>query len=119
MLLRRGKKSLDPARGQGQRPLAQDVDLGLESAQDMRLVQMVWRRDHYGIHLIELQQILEIGEDIGNSKTLGERAGLGSVIVAQRYELRPFDLREHRQVRELRDCAGTNEAEADVILSGF
>ena len=83
-----------PRDGERERPLAQHVHPGGERAQHVRLVQMVRRRDHHGIELVELQHLVDVGEDIGNVEPLGERARLRSVVVAERDELRAAQARE-------------------------
>ena len=74
---------------------------------------MVWRRDYNCIHLVELQQILEIREHIGNLETLGDRACFRAVVIAQRDELGALDFAQRRKVRELRNRADANETESN------
>src|SRR5947209_10833532 len=100
-LLCRRENPFHTARGQRQRPLAQNVHLGLERAQHVRLVQVVRRSDDDRVDLVELQQILDVGEHIGDLHSLGDRTCLGAVVVTERDELRPFDLGQRRQVGEL------------------
>ena len=107
---------LDTARRQRQWPLAQHVDFGFQGAKNVGLVQVVRRGDHYRVHLIQLQQILDVGEHVGDLQPLCDRAGLGAVVVAERNELRSLDLGEHRQVRELGNRSRPDEAEADGAL---
>jgi len=118
-LLCRGDNSLDAARRQRQRSLAQDIDLRFECAQDVRLVKVIWRGDDYGIDLIELEQILNVGEDIGNLETLGDGARLRTIIVTESYELRALDFGKHWKVRELCDRPRADESEADCVFRRF
>jgi hypothetical protein len=100
-LLCRGQYTLHPARGQRQRPLTQHVDFRFQSAKNMGLVQVVRRSNHDRIDLIELEQILEISEHVGDLQPFGDRAGLRSVVVAERDELRALELRQDRKMSEL------------------
>ena len=118
-LLGGGENPLDSARGQRQWTLAQNVDLGFERAQDMRLVQMIRGGDHHGIDLIELEQILDVGEDVGNLHTLGDGARFRAIVVAQRNQLRAFDFGDNGQVRQLRDGPRPDQAEANGVLRRF
>jgi hypothetical protein len=72
--------------------------------------------DDDGIDLIELEQILEVSEHVGDLQPLGDRARLGTVVVTERDELGAFELRQHGEVRELCDRTGAHEADADGIL---
>jgi hypothetical protein len=93
---------LDAARRERQRALAEYVDLRFERAKDVRLMKVIRRSDHDGIYLIELEQILEISEHVGDLEPFRDRAGLGPIVVAERDQLGSLDFGEHREVRELR-----------------
>src|ERR1700737_3696176 len=80
---------------------------------------MIRRGDHDCIDLIELQQILEIGERVRDLESLRDRAGLGAIVVAKRDELRSFDFREHGEVRELSYRSGADKSEPDRAFAGF
>ena len=58
------------------------MHLRLESGEHVRLVQMVRRRDHDRIQLVELEEIFDIGEHVGNVEAVRERARLRAVVVA-------------------------------------
>src|SRR5687767_5628657 len=80
--LRDAEQLLHTARGEGERALAEDVNARLERAQHVRLMKMIGRGDDHRVELIELEQVLDIGEDVGNSESIGERARFGAVVVA-------------------------------------
>ena len=57
-------------------------DLRGERREHVRLVQVVRRRDDHRVELVELEQVLDVGEDVGNVEAVGERARLRRVVVA-------------------------------------
>ena len=65
----------------------------------MRLVEVVRRSDDDGIQVIELEQILDVGERVADAEAIGERARLGPVVIADGRKFRPAHLRQNRQVR--------------------
>src|SRR6266496_6655756 len=81
----------------------------------MRLVQVVRCGNDDRIDLIELEEVLEVGEHIRDLEPFRDRACFRSVVVTERNELRAFDLREHGQMRQLRNCPSADEPEADVL----
>jgi hypothetical protein len=85
----------------------------------VRLVKVIRRRDHDGIDLIELQEILKIRENVRDLEALGDRARLGPIVVAKGDELRSLDLREHGKMRKLRYRPSSDEPESDRVPSGF
>ena len=115
--VRGGDDPLHAARGERERALAEHVHLGREGAQHVRLVQVVGRRDHHRVQLVELEQLLDVREGVGDAEAVRERPRLGAVVVAQRDELRAPHLGEHGQVRELRDGAGADDAETHRDLA--
>ena len=70
------------------------MDFRSERGQYVRLVKMVRRRDDDRVQLIELEQVLDVGEDVGNVEAISERARFRPVVVAQRDQLRPAHFRE-------------------------
>ena len=50
-----------------------------------------------------------------NVEPVGERARLRTVVVADRGELRPAHLGEHRQMRQLRDRARAHDPNANCV----
>ena len=70
------------------------------------------------LDLVELQQILDVGENVGDLETLGDRACLRPIVVAQRHELGAFDLRQDGKMRQLR-IAPRRRARANRVLRGF
>src|SRR5437773_5616047 len=80
----------------------------------MRLVQVIGCGNYDGVHLIELEQILDVGEHVGDLQSLRDGTCLRSVIVAERNELGAFELGQHRKMRKLRDRPRADEAEADI-----
>jgi hypothetical protein len=116
-LLGSGQDPLDTPRCQRKRSLAQHVDFRFERAENVRLVKVIRRGNHNCIDLIELQQILEISEHVGDREPLRDRARLGPIVVAKGDELRSLDLREYRKVRELSYRSSTDEPKPDRISS--
>jgi len=114
-----GQNPLDAPRCERERTLAQHVDLGFERAEHVRLVKVIRRSDYHRIDLIQLEQILEIGEHVGDLEALRDRARLGPIVVAKRDELGAFDFREHREVRELRYRSSADEPEPDRLPAGL
>jgi hypothetical protein len=94
------------------------VALCRERAQDVRLVKVVRRSDDDGVELVQLEQILDVGEDIGNAEAIREATRLGAVVIADGDERRTSHLRQHRQMRELRDGAGADDSDARGFLHG-
>src|SRR5258706_1203180 len=77
---------------------------------------MIGRCDDDRVNLVELEQILDVGEHVGNLQPLGYRAGLGSVVVAESDELCALELGQDGKVCELCDRPRPDEAEADGTL---
>ena len=75
---------------------------------------MVWRSDNHCIEPVVIEKLFDIGEHIGNTESLSESTRLHSVVITNRDERRTFDFREHRQMRELRDGACTDERESQI-----
>ncbi len=104
---------------QRQRALAQHVLARRQRAEHVRLVKMVRRGDDDRVERVLLEQILDVGVDVGNAETIGERAGFRPVVVAERDELRAAHLGQHRQMRELRDGSRADDADSNGLLHGF
>ena len=113
------ENSFDAARVQRQRALAQHVLARRERAEHVRLVKMVRRRDDDRVERVLLEQILDVGVDVGNAEAVGERARFRPVVVAERDELRAAHLRQHRQMRELRDGSRADDSDSNGLLHGF
>ena len=114
--LGRGRENaLHAARRQRQWTLTQYVPLCRERAQDVRLVEVIGRRDDDRVEIIELEEVLDVGEDVGNVESVGERAGLRAVVVADGRELSAAHLGEHRQVRQLGDSARSHDPNANCV----
>src|ERR1700681_3264873 len=80
---------------------------------------MIGSGDHERVDLIQLAQMLEIGEHVGDLEPLRDRARLRTIVVAQRDELGALDFREHGEMRELRYRASADESESDRAFAGF
>ena len=80
----------------------------------MRLVQVVRRRDHHRVQLVAVQQLLDVGEDVGDVEAVGERPRLGAIVVAQRDEAHPLRARDRGEVRQLGDRPGADHGKADL-----
>ena len=117
--LGRGKDPLDAARREGQGPLAEDMHLGRERAENVGLVQVIGRGDDDGVELIELEKILDVGERVGDAEAVGERSRFRTIVVADRRQFGPAHLRQNRQMRELRDRPRADDADADTFLHWF
>src|SRR5256714_10793348 len=76
---------------------------------------MVGRRDDDRIDFIELEQIFNVGEYVGDLHPLGDCAGLRAVIITQGDELCAFHSGESWQMRELGDRARADETEPDGL----
>jgi hypothetical protein len=112
----RGQDSLHAARGEGERALAEHVDLGGQRRQRVRLVQVIGRGDDDGVEVVVFEHVLDVVEDVGDVEPVGKRAGLGAIVVAQRNQLHAAELAEHRKVRELRDRARPDDRDAQIVL---
>lgn len=111
-----GQNSIDATRRQRERPFTEDVLLRRQRTEHVWFVQMVGRRDHDCIELVELEQILDVREHVRNAEAIGESARLRTIVVAERDELRVARLREYRQMCELRDCARADDADSHRFL---
>ena len=105
----RCKDSLDTLRGKRERSLAENVNLGAECTQNVRLVEVIGRRNHNRIDPILLEQLFHVRVDIGHTEPLRQRAGLYTVVVADGDQRRSLDLREERKMRQLGDRSGAHE----------
>src|SRR5256885_1147634 len=114
-LLGCSENPFDATRRQRQRTLTQHVDLRLERAQHVRLVQMVGCGDDDCVNLVELEEILDVGKDVRNLHSLGDGARLRTIVITEGDELRAFDLRNSRQMCELCDRPGADEAESNGL----
>ncbi len=114
-----GENSFDSPRVQRQRALAQHVLARGQRAQRVRLVEMVRRGDDDRVERVLLEQILDVGVDVGDAETVGERARFRPVVVAERDELRAAHLRQDRQMRDLRDGSRADDADSNGLLHGF
>ena len=111
-----GENSFDSARVQRQRALAQHVLARRQRAQRMRLVEMVRRGDDDRVERVLLEQILDVGVDVGDAEAIGERARFRPVVVAERDELRAAHLRQDRQMGDLRDGSRADDADSNGLL---
>lgn len=102
------------AGSQRQRSLAKNVDLLLQRAKHVRLVEMIRGCDHNRIELIGVEQLVYVGKDVGNAKPLRERTSLWTIVVADRDKLRASNARQHWKMRELRYRSSADEAKPDV-----
>jgi hypothetical protein len=108
------ENSVNALRREGERPLAQHVHVGSQRPQNVRLMEMIGRCDNNGVYQIRLEQLFKVSVDIGDSESLRERAGFYAVVVTDRDKPSAFDLCEHRKVRELRDCSGSDKREPQI-----
>ena len=84
---------------------------GFERAQNVGLVKVVGSGDDDSVEPVVLEQLVDVGEHVGNTEPLRESARLWSVVVANRDERRAFDFRQHGKMGQLRDGAGSDERE--------
>ena len=66
---------------------------------------MIRGGDNDGVEPVVLEQLVNVGEHVGNAKPLRQGAGLWPVVVTNRDEGRAFDFRQHGQVGQLCDGA--------------
>jgi hypothetical protein len=85
-----------------------------QRTQHMRLVKMVRCGDDYRVHLIGLEELLDVREDAGNSESSRESPCLWTVVVADGGQLRTSKPGERWKMRQLGDCSRTNQSDADV-----
>jgi hypothetical protein len=90
------------------------VNLLLERAKHVRLVQMVRRRDYDCVELVGIEQLIYVGEDVGNAKTLCQCTSFWTIVVADRDKLRTANARENRKMRELRNRSCADESKSDI-----
>ena len=57
-----------------ERPFAHDVALGGKHRQHVRLVEMVRRRDDHRVETLELEQVFDVGQRVGNPESIGQRS---------------------------------------------
>jgi hypothetical protein len=82
-------------------------------------MKVIGRSDYYRVDLIQLEQILEIGEHVGDFEALRDRARLGPIVVAKGNELSALDFREHREVCELCNRSSADKPEPDRVPAGL
>ncbi len=111
--------AVDAARCERERTLAKDVDLLLQRTEDMRLVKMIRCRYHDCIELVRIEQLVDVGEDVRDIQTPCERAGLWTIVVADRDEMRTTHSRQERQMRKLCNRPRTYETEAKIRAHQF
>ena len=97
-----------------QRSLAKHVNFLLERAQHVRLVQVVRSCDDDCIELVGVEKLVDVREDVGNTKTLGERTSFWTVVVTDRDKLRAANAGENRKMRQLRYRSRANKSKSDV-----
>jgi hypothetical protein len=87
------------------------VDTGVQRGENVRLVQVVGRTDDHGVDVGEREQVLDVGNDVGDAEALRECARLGPIVVAEYGELRAAEPRQLWMVGHLRDGAGANDSD--------
>ena len=75
---------------------------------------MIGRRHYNRVESVLLEQLLHVGEYVGNTESLRERARLYAIVVADGNQRCAFDFREDRKVGELSDCAGAYQRNSAV-----
>ena len=94
---RRRQDALDATHGERQRSLAQDVLLPGEHAQHVRFMQVRRGGDDNCIErvgFVGFEQIIDVGEHIGDPQAVRQRARLGAIAVADRDQLHAAHLPE-------------------------
>jgi hypothetical protein len=86
----------------------------LQRAKHVRLVQVVRSGYDYGVNFLGIEELVYVGEDVGNAESLSERSGFGAIVVAKRYEPRAANTREHRKMCKLRYRSRADETKPDV-----
>lgn len=77
---------------------------------------MAGRGDDDRVQLVELEKILDVGEDVRDREAIGKRPRLRPIVIAQRDQLRAAHLREDRDVGDLGDAADAHDADSDCGL---
>jgi hypothetical protein len=108
-----GEDAVHAARGERERPLAENMEFRRECTENVRFVQMVRGHDDDRVELRAVDQVLDIREHVGDAEALRDLARLHAVGIAERHELRALELGERGQVRDLGDRARSDEADAD------
>jgi hypothetical protein len=92
------------------------MQLAPQRAEHVRLMQVIGGGHHDGVEFVELEHFLEVGEHVGHVEPIGQRAGLGPIVVTQRHEARAAHLREDGDVRDLGDRACADDGDTHAIL---
>jgi len=116
VLVARLQQALDAWQRERERPLAQHVGPGRERRHGVDLVQVIGRADHHGVDRCVAQHVLDVVVAVPDLEVAGEAAGLGDVVVADRHHLDPGHPAQRRQVRDLRDGARADHADADRVV---
>jgi hypothetical protein len=111
------QNSAHAMRGQRQGALAKHVNVRSQSAQNVRLVQMIRRRNYDRIDAIGLEQLFHVRVDIGDGESLRERTRFYAVVITNGDETRAFDFCEYRKVRELSNCSSSDERKSEISRS--
>ena len=65
-------------------------------------MQVIRSRDYHRIEISRVEKLVDVREDVRNFETLSERNRLGTIVVADRHELRATHAGKKRKMRELR-----------------
>ena len=87
-----GEDAIHSAGSERKRALTKHMHLRLERAKYMRLVQVIGRGDDNGIELIRIEKLIDVGENVGNSKALSECTGLWTIVIADGNKTRAANL---------------------------
>ena len=114
--LRRREDALDAARVERQWALAQHIDLRGQRTEHVRLVEVIRRRHDDRVEIVELEQVLDVGERVPNAESIREGARLWPIVVADGRELGAAHLRDHGKMGELRDGARPDDSNSNPLL---
>ena len=101
---------------EGERPLAEHVNLRRQGTQHVRLVQVIGRGNHDRIQSIELEEVLDVRHRVSNAESIGECASLGLIAVAHRNQLGSAHLGEDRKVGELGNGSSADYTDAGRVF---
>jgi hypothetical protein len=80
----------------------------------VRLVQVIRSTDYDCVELVSVEQLVDVREEITNSKSLRECLRLRTVIVADRDKLSSAHAGEQRKMRKLGNRSCSNESNPKV-----
>ena len=109
---------LGAGRGHRERFLDQDVEVGRERGEDVRLVEVVGRADHDRVERLVAQHVLDVVERVLDAEAVRQRPGLGQIGVADGLHLDRLELLEHGEVRDLGNGPAADDPHLEALTRG-